>query len=135
MVLVESSDLPGSSNGVFGINSSTGGPNFYSRGTSSRSVSSVITFPTTKILTGIGDISGDTSTVRYDGTQVATSTGDQGTGNYLAYPLYIGARAGTSLFFNGHIYSLIVRFGPNLDATQIANAERWTALRNGVTLP
>ena len=29
-------------------------------------------------------------------------------GNFGDYPLYIGARAGTSLFFNGRLYSLII---------------------------
>ena len=64
--------------------------------------------PITNILTGIGDISGDRATLRINGAQVAQSTADQGTGNYGDYPLYIGARAGTSLFFNGRLYSLII---------------------------
>ena len=29
-------------------------------------------------------------------------------GNFGNYPLYIGARAGTSLFFNGHLYRLVI---------------------------
>lgn len=33
------------------------------------------------------------------------------TGNYGNYPLYIGARAGTSLFFNGNLYQLIIAGG------------------------
>lgn len=46
-------------------------------------------------------------------------------GNFLAYPLYIGRRGGTTLPFNGRIYGLIVRFGANLDNTQITNTETW----------
>ena len=87
--------------------------------------------PTTNILTGTGDISGDSAVLRINGAQAAISTGDQGTGNYLAYPLYIGRRGGTSYPFNGHIYSLIVRFGANLDSTTIEQTENWV---NGKTL-
>jgi hypothetical protein len=56
------------------------------------------------------------------------------TGNFLAYPLYIGRRAGTSFPFNGHIHQLIVRFGPNLDAATIANAEKFVGTKTGITL-
>jgi hypothetical protein len=83
--------------------------------------------PTTNVITGLGDISGDNQVLRIDGTQAAQSTADQGTGNYLAYPLYIGRRGGTEFPFNGHIYSLIVRFGANLDAATITSTESWTA--------
>ena len=90
--------------------------------------------PVTYVLTGIGDISGDLATLRADGVQVATSTGDQGTGNYLAYPMYIGRRGGTSVPFNGNIYSLVTRFGANLDATTIGRTETYVAGKTGVTL-
>ena len=75
--------------------------------------------PNTNILTGLGDISGDRATLRINGVQAAQNTADQGTANYLAYPLYIGCRGGTSLPFNGRLYSLIVRFGSNLPAATI----------------
>jgi hypothetical protein len=101
---------------------------FESKGTSlTDAVDTGIAAPATRVLTGLGDIVDDTTTLRINGTQEDQDTGDQGTGNYLAYPLYIGARAGTSLFFNGHLYSLIVSFGPNLGATQIGNIERYVA--------
>jgi hypothetical protein len=69
------------------------------------------TAPVTSILTGISNISGDQAILRVNGAQAAISTADQGTGNYGNYPLYIGARAGTSLFFNGHLYQLIIAGG------------------------
>ena len=81
--------------------------------------------PNTSILTATGDIAADSNVLRINGTQVASSTADQGTGNYLAYPLYIGRRAGTTLPFNGNVYSMIVRFGANLTADQIAATEAW----------
>lgn len=87
--------------------------------------------PITNVLTCIGDIANDVAILRANGTQAATSAADQGTGNYLAYPLYIGARAGTSTFFNGRLYGLIGRFGPSLSAGQIANTEGWLNAKTG----
>jgi hypothetical protein len=86
--------------------------------------------PTTNVVTGLADISGDSAIIRINGAQAAQSTSDQGTGNYLAHPLYIGSRAGTSLPFNGHLYSLIVCFGPNLPITTIEKTEKYI---NGLT--
>jgi hypothetical protein len=90
--------------------------------------------PITNVLTGLGDISGDSAILRVNGTQAASSTADQGTGNYLAYPLYIGRRGGTTLptaSFNGHLYGLIVRFGPNLPTDTIASTESWVNGKTG----
>ena len=98
------------------------------------------TAPISNVLTGIGDIAGDIATLRVNGTQAAQSTGDQGAGNYLAYPLYIGHRfnnpptTASSLFFSGHLYSLIARFGPNLATGQISSTETWVAGRTGGTI-
>jgi hypothetical protein len=88
--------------------------------------------PITNVLTGLGDISGDRSTLRINGSQINQSTADQGTGDYLAYSLFIGARAGTSFFFNGWMYGLIVRFSAtNLDAASISQAENWMNGKTG----
>lgn len=87
--------------------------------------------PITNVLTGIGDIAADTAILRVNGVQAATSATDQGTGNYLAYPLYVGRRGGTSLPFNGRLYQLLVRFGANLDATTIAATEAFVNSRTG----
>lgn len=90
--------------------------------------------PITNVVTGIGDIAGDVATIRVNGTVAASTTTDQGTGNYLAYPLYIGRRGGSSLPLNGRIYSLILRFGANLSAVQIAQTETWVGGKTGVTI-
>ena len=87
--------------------------------------------PITNVLTGIGDIGGDVSNLRVNGSDIGVTTADQGTGNYLAYPLYIGRRGGTSLPFNGQLYSLIARFGANLDADTISNTETWVNSKTG----
>jgi hypothetical protein len=110
--------------------------NFASKGTVSVNATSPSTFasPITNILTGIGDIAGDNATFRVNSAQVATTTTDQGTGNYLAYPLFIGARGGSSVFFSGHLYGLIARFGPNLATGQISSTETWVAGKTGITI-
>jgi hypothetical protein len=90
--------------------------------------------PDTAVITGLGDISGDLNTLRRNGVAGTNATADQGTGNFLAYPLYIGARAGTSLFFSGHLYGLIARFGPNLATGQISSTETWVAGKTGITI-
>ena len=51
-----------------------------------------------------------------------------GTGTFGNYALYIGARAGTSLFFKGRMYSLIVR-GATSTAPQVTATEAWVTAR------
>ncbi len=77
--------------------------------------------PITNVLTAFGSISSDISTLSVNAIQVASSSDDQGTGNYGNYPLYLGARAGTSLYYNGRDYGLI-GVGALLPASQISNA-------------
>jgi hypothetical protein len=83
------------------------------------------------VITGLGDIGGDRSTIRFNGTQALQSTGDQGTGNYLAYPIYIGARGVGGIATNGQIYNMIVRFGTNLDAGAIYSTETFVNEKTG----
>ena len=90
--------------------------------------------PITNILTSVGEISTDTMILRVDGAQAGSSSSNQGAGNYLAYPMYIGRRTGTSLPLNGQIYSLITRFGANLEVAQIESTEAYVAGKTGVTL-
>jgi len=108
----------------------TAGYQFRSGGSANANVDSTSTFaaPITNVLTGIGDISGDISQIRVDGALNNTNTGDQGTGNFGNYPLFIGRRNNSSLPFNGRIYSLIVR-GAQSNSTQIAQTERWVAAK------
>lgn len=89
---------------------------FKSRGTANAwaQTSSTYSAPITNVISGIGDISGDQSILRINGTQAAISTTDQGTGNYGNYPLYIGARAGSSLWFNGRLYQLVITAGSEI---------------------
>lgn len=87
--------------------------------------------PNTAVVTQIADIAAPTNTLRVNATQQAAVTTTQGTGNYLAYPLYIGRRGGTALPYNGRIYSLIVRFGANLTTGQITSTESWVNGKTG----
>ncbi len=89
------------------------------------------TSPKSTVLTEIGDISGAIATVRVNGVPT-TITINQGTGNYGNYPMYIGARAGTSLFFNGRLYSLIVP-GAQSSLSQIEAVEN--LIRKTMRLP
>lgn len=86
--------------------------------------------PTTNVLSGIGNISGDQSILRVNGTQAAISTADQGTGNFGNYPMYIGARAGASLWFNGRLYGLVVA-GKAASASEVASTEAWLNSKTG----
>lgn len=105
---------------------------FTSKGTAGvGAVSAVSLAPLTSIFTGLGDISGDSAILRINGIQAASNTVNQGTGNYLAYPLYIGRRGGTTFPFNGRIYQMLVRFGANLSADQISQTETWVNSKTG----
>jgi hypothetical protein len=97
-------------------------------------VPSGLAAPITNVITGLRDIAAPSAIARVNGTQVASSTASQGTGNFLTYPLFIGRRGGASLPFNGRIYGLLVRFGANLSAAQINQTEAFMAAKTGVTL-
>lgn len=140
-LVVELSAGANISNGSFNLIASGASPgsagwSFLSRGTASAQaqIGAGYASPITNVVTGLGDISADRSILRANGAQIAQSTADQGTSDYLAYPLYLGRRAGSALPFNGHLYGLILRFGPTLTDAQIAATEKWIARRTGVTL-
>jgi hypothetical protein len=110
---------------------------FTSRGSSegdARTGANTFVAPIANVLTGIGDIAGDNALVRVNGVQAGQSTADQGTGNYAAAAIYIGARNNAEFFFSGHLYGLIARFGPNLDTGQISSTETWVAGKTGITI-
>jgi hypothetical protein len=76
---------------------------------------------------GAGEIS-----LRENGTVKATgSATDSGVTSFGSQVLYIGRQATATGYLNGKLYSLIVRFGANLDATTISNTE---TLVNGKTM-
>ena len=131
-VLAEISTSWSANNGTFTVGG--GDPNGYvfgSRGAvSSPAIVSGYVAPITSVLSGIGNISGDQSILRINGTQAAISTADQGTGNYGNYPLYIGARAGSSLWFNGRLYGMVVA-GKQASASEISSTETYLNQKTG----
>ena len=109
---------------------------FRSRGTAMTQATytdASIAAPVTRIGTALGDIGSRVTLLRLNGVQLASDTGDQGTGNYGAYVLYIGRRNNATLPFNGKLYQLLVR-GALTDTATTVQAERWVAARTGVAL-
>ncbi len=136
-MLMETSVSSGANNGTIAVQAPETAQQYRyrSRGTAfsdAQTTSAGFAAPITNVLCGLGDISGDTATLRINGADIQTSLTDQGTGNFTSQPLYIGARAGTSLFFNGWLYGLIVRFSAaNLDSANVAAAETWMNGKTG----
>jgi len=67
--------------------------------------------------------------IRANGSVIGTLTGAADTGNFGNWPLYLGARNQSSLFYSGLLFPLIVRFGPNLTAARILSTELWVGER------
>jgi hypothetical protein len=82
--------------------------------------------PTTNVLTALGDIAGDVAAIRVNGTQVASSSADQGTGNFGNYTLNIGRRSGGTLPFTGRDYGIVI-VGKAASAAEINITEAWLA--------
>jgi len=137
--VVESGLGTGPDTGYFHVEAPrTGGVGHYafrsfgaSLGTFSDAFASPYNAPITNVVTGIGDVAADTSNIRVNGVVGTPGAADQGIGNYLANAIYIGRRAGTSLPFNGNLYSLIVRFGSNLTTETITSAETFVNGKTG----
>ena len=127
-MVVELSVTSASNNGTFGMtapNAASATYAFESKGTSlTDAVGTPFAAPITSVLSGLAGISTDSNILRVNGVQADSDTGDQGTGNYGNYPLYIGRRGGSSLPFNGQLYSLII-VGKAVTATELANTETW----------
>jgi hypothetical protein len=93
------------------------------------------TAPLTLVATGESKISADQCALRINGAAAASSSTDQGSGNYRNAVLNIGARnGGASTFLNGRIYRLLV-IGRALTTTERNTAERWAAQPVGISIP
>ena len=94
------------------------------------------TAPISNVLACSYDIAGTTISTtiypRINGvlTQVAPQTYGTATGNFGNYPLYIGARAGTSLWANIRFYGAVVA-GKQASADEITNTETFINQRTG----
>lgn len=84
------------------------------------------------VLTGQMDINAPSTSIRMNSTSVGSSTNTLGTASIASKALYVGRRDGTTLPYNGRIYGLIVRFGANLTASQLAQVEQWMRFKTGL---
>jgi hypothetical protein len=134
-IVAELSATIASNAGAFALtapNSAAANYNFSSKGTTQTdNVVTTYTAPVTSVISGFGDIAGASNLIRVNGSQVGSTLTTQGTGNYLAYPLYIGRRGGSTLPYNGRFYSMIVRFGTNLTTGQITSTETYVNGKTG----
>lgn len=72
--------------------------------------------------------------VRRNGVVGGTNArADNTTGNFGNHPLHIGARSGSSLFFNGHLYSLAA-VNRLMTPDEMGKLETYAAQKTGVTL-
>jgi hypothetical protein len=122
--LFEISTSPTTNNGTFRLTPwSDAKYYFFSRGTAFAEVGSgAITAPATNVLSGQANISAPSISLSVNQVTAATSSASQGTGNYGTYAFYVGN--GSAGFFNGRIYSLIVR-GAASTSDQITATENW----------
>jgi hypothetical protein len=147
-VLVEFSTNSNANNGSFQIlgpdSNATSTYRFYARGDTASTgyVPTGYAAPISNVLSALFDLAGaDRATEvipRINGLVAqfgAAGSGASGAGNFLAYPLYLGRRnATTNLYFNGNLFSLITRFGANLDAPTITATETWVAGKTGINI-
>jgi hypothetical protein len=141
-IALELSVIADSNNGTFLLAPSFNGVSaagaYYSagaKGTSIARVTSGATYvaPISNINTFIDSISTPYAELKINGTQVATNTAGQGTGTFGNYPLYLFARAGTSLYLNGQFYGAIIR-GAQSDTVSVTQTEQYMATKTGITL-
>jgi len=140
-VVLELSATSSANNGTFALfcpldqGGAVFGHTFRSRGTVlAGSTPQLANLGNAYVLTGEGDIANDVARLRANGVLVGTGSGDQGSGNFGNFPLYIGRRAGSSLPAAVDLYRLIV-IGRQLSAAELAQAERWCAAPMGIAIP
>ena len=130
-MLLELSDISNANDGAFKllVPETYGDPNVSSssRGTSANAsdqgvFSTTISTASPLVISTAHDISGDRTTLSVNGVAYSPAIGDKGAGSFGNYPLYIGARAGTFLYFNGRLYGLTVR-GAQSTLSQIEATE------------
>lgn len=110
----------------------TGNYGFTSKGTlATNNTAATYTAPHTAVISARAKISTDTNKLSVNGELEVSTTGDQGTGNYGNYPLYLGRRGGTTLQFNGHIYAMVIVAKYASDG-EIYEAEKILADRVGI---
>lgn len=133
--LIELSNNVAVNSGSFALfaPSTSGSYRFFSKGTSDVQYAGTGSFapaPDTSVVSGIGNISGDITSIRRNGYAVETKGLDQGGANYGNYPLYIGRRADASGPFKGQLYGLVIR-GALSSTGEIQGSESYMNLHTG----
>jgi hypothetical protein len=128
-VLFEFGPISSTTNGTFGffapITINTGNYRWRVRGTAVSDVDVAgFTAPDLAVLTASANLPGDSSFLRRNGTQVAASAQDMGTGAFSTQILYVGRRTNATLPFNGRIYGLII-CGAATPFIAIQQTETW----------
>ena len=133
-IVVELTASLAANNGSFYLaapNSAGANYAFASKGTiSATDVETGFTAPHLAVITGIGNIAGDSALLRTNGVAGTAVTTDQGTGNYSNAVFYFGRRGGTTLPYNGLMFSSVC-VGKTVSAIELANIERWVNTRTG----
>ena len=127
-IVAELSATIASNNGSFAMSVAPAAANvvrFSGKGTTQTNADSAATFiaPYSAVITGIDDISGDSNRLRVNGAEQTPNTGDQGTGNFGNYALYLGRRGGASAPFKGYMIGHMVIVGKLANASEIAAVE------------
>ena len=111
----------------------SGNTNVVSRGTVLSGINDTSSVPPiSRIATLTASISTPSLTYRLNGTQVGTSSANQGSGTYGNYPLYLFVRAGNQMWFNGNFYGAIIR-GAQSDTASVVQTENYMATKTGIT--
>jgi hypothetical protein len=134
-VLVESNLA--AATGLFALNVwwNNGRPSYRAWGTNLVSVEGdVVPLNTTNVLTGQSKISTDNVTLRRNGTQVALSSADLGSGNLSNHLVNLGSRGQSSLYLNGHLHSGFV-INKIIDPAILSDYEKyWVGVKAGIDL-
>ncbi len=137
-MVFELSSSIGTSNGAFNLAAPSISGNleyvFSSKGTTSTTARATgYPAPISNVVAAIGDLVQPIAKIRINGVDKQVTILSQGTGKYGNYPLYIGRRGGTTVPFNGHLYSLVGVGRLSTDAETTA-LEKAIAKNVGVTL-
>ena len=119
--------------GIFAPDSNNNDYAFWLKGQSRATAGSYVA-PISNVLSVRHDCSQATAATqtrpRVNGTPLSGAGTISAAGNFANEAIHLGARAGTSLFFNGRLYSLIARGALSTDA-QIVNTERYVNSKTG----
>jgi hypothetical protein len=95
-------------------------------GVAAAELHSLYTAPQSIVAAGIADT--DSRQLRVSGSAEVTSTASTGSSDHASNVIGIGRRPlNNDRLFNGQIFSLITRFGPNLEVAQIESTEAYVA--------